>query len=437
MYPQGLFGLNPFQLWLPISTIVFTTLIVTLLRRENQPLWPLLLLQLSIGIVALLGAKLFSLAVRNWQLYPNIIDELANGWRYPGIVIAFVLLGPVVKKMLVPQLSLFRYADVVAITAAFLMASFRVSCFMAGCCTGAISQSWLALAYAPASQVWHRHLQHGLVQDTNSWTQPVFPLHLLLMAASLSVGIFLVKFDRHRQYDGQVFLLYLISHETLKAILESFRTPFISSLQSTSLTIAAMGAIMLLIIARTKYATNNPPSLSMPMRPKPRPKKLQQQGGFTLIELVSVIVLLGTLSATAVPKYLSISENAHDATATTTSSALKTAVDHLHLLWLIRGEEAVVIVKGDNIAMNSGGWPGPPGTATPTAAQCVTIWDQSLETDQSVSATADGADWLATGPSAGLCRYQYQRDGGGNYLFEYDLASGAVEYNPPPPAPGC
>ncbi len=250
MYPQGLFGIEALQLLILPIAIFGMLFFILYLRQDGIHAGRAVGLLLLLAIAGFLGAKLFSLYVRGWELYQPLFQELRGGLRYPGALLAMVLLGPLLKRWLLPELPLGRFLDVLAITVCFAFALIRFSCWMNGCCTGPPCSGFLCLSYAPGSQVWYAHLQHGLIESSIHRSLPVLPLHFLFMAASFGVGIFLMWFDRRRSFDGQLALLYLVLHDGAKGLLESFRDPYVVQLQLTSLLTAAAGLVALLVIMR-------------------------------------------------------------------------------------------------------------------------------------------------------------------------------------------
>ena len=75
--------------------------------------------------------------------------------------------------------------------------------------------------------------------------------------------------------------------------------------------------------------------------------------GFTLVELVIVIILLGTLSAFALPKFGENKSAAQMAVVEGTAGALKSGVKIAQLKWRTSGEQrSNLAIDGDSVASN-------------------------------------------------------------------------------------
>jgi MSHA pilin protein MshA len=104
--------------------------------------------------------------------------------------------------------------------------------------------------------------------------------------------------------------------------------------------------------------TASPPELGVlnpPLKLARQDMKSKQQG-FTLIELVVVIVILGILAATAVPRYLNLSSAARVSSLNGLAGAVRSAVAVVRGRYIALGTGAatVTMVDGTVVAVSTG-----------------------------------------------------------------------------------
>ncbi|MGB0894620.1 MAG: type II secretion system protein [Parashewanella sp.] len=165
-----------------------------------------------------------------------------------------------------------------------------------------------------------------------------------------------------------------------------------------------------------------------------------RNNGFTLVELVTVIVLLGVLSVTAAPKFINFQDDARASTHVATASAFKSAINLVHTMWQIRGgggavDEFDIYGQGTNkIDINSNGWPAQSWNGQPEAspslgnpADCVSVWNQVLQTDSPRAASDASQAYIASYQATGKCTYKLVE--AQELTIKYDSLTGQVLVN--------
>ncbi len=125
---------------------------------------------------------------------------------------------------------------------------------------------------------------------------------------------------------------------------------------------------------------------------------------FTLVELIIVIVILGILSAFAIPKFINLNQDAARATDAGIFASFKTALHLAHTQWIAKGKPATITLQNETISMTSGGWPG---STSMTVSSCENLFhqimDTSVETTQSLG--EDGANKFFVTGSGNTCYF--------------------------------
>lgn len=171
-------------------------------------------LSFYIVLAAIVGSRLLYVlaSVPEWWKNPLVFFQFWEGGLvfYGGLIGAVLMSLWYTRKHKIP---FFTVADVVTPGIALGHAFGRLGCFSAGCCYGreVSSHSLLGVLFP--------HTKYSIAP----WDYYVYPTQLFEVAGELLIFLILFFFRKHKKFEGEVFLIYIILYPILRSVLEIFR----------------------------------------------------------------------------------------------------------------------------------------------------------------------------------------------------------------------
>jgi prepilin-type N-terminal cleavage/methylation domain-containing protein len=160
------------------------------------------------------------------------------------------------------------------------------------------------------------------------------------------------------------------------------------------------------------------------------------RNGFTLVELVAVIVILAVLAAVALPRYMNARTEAHRAAVAASAGAFESAVRLASIACVTRNaanQDNVAIFGAGNVDFNVRCLPSDTGgnNGNVNAGRCLNVWNGILSARSTANtSTAGNPVWLVSA-AGNVCTYTYRRDTAATRRFTYNATTGVIAVTNP------
>lgn len=249
MHPE-LFGVSSYAIALVAAVCGGIGVVGVAGRLHGLPPTRFFLLGVSLAGVMLVGAKLYALA-EGPVAQVGFQSVFTEGFRQPGTLLAAFFL-PILTRVFLPGYSIRLVADAYIVPAAIGLATFRIGCYLRGCCFGTITLVPWAIRFPSGSPAWAHHESLGFLHGYEDVSLPVHPLQCYFAGAVLVAATVPLLMKRRGILErGEAFLAFVCLSEGSKYFLEFLR----AKPRGTVVTVqgadglAALGVAAFLIVA--------------------------------------------------------------------------------------------------------------------------------------------------------------------------------------------
>jgi phosphatidylglycerol:prolipoprotein diacylglycerol transferase len=109
------------------------------------------------------------------------------------------------------QIQVRPFLDILAIVGPVVHSFGRVGCFLAGCCHGKVCNSWVGVTFTHPDTL-------ASIKNT-----ALYPTQLFDIAVNLTILLTIFLIQKKKQFDGQLFLIYLMMYGVGRSIVELYR----------------------------------------------------------------------------------------------------------------------------------------------------------------------------------------------------------------------
>jgi len=215
MYPilfeAGSINVYSYGLMIAIGIVAgMSYLVVTGKREVGLTFDQANMLFLAIFLAAVVGGKLF-LIFENPAHYADHPADLISGRGfvfYGSFLLAIPTMWWFFRSYKLP---VYRMLDIMAITTCLVHMFGRMGCFLAGCCYGIPTDSWIGVVFTDPL---------CYAQPLNT---PLVPTQLLEALYIFCIMLFLLALKKRKGFEGELFLTYLMLYAAGRFALEFFR----------------------------------------------------------------------------------------------------------------------------------------------------------------------------------------------------------------------